>query len=57
MTQLRANDSFKGKGVIASAFLSDYVLMDLGSNPHQVTFFIYLNRDLINKQMLTLQSE
>ena len=30
--------------VRASASLS-YVLMDPGSNPHQVTFFIYLNRD------------
>ena len=31
--------------VRASASLSDYVLMDPGSNPHQVTLFIYLNRD------------
>ena len=26
-----------------------YVLMDPGSNPHQVSFFIYLNHDWINK--------
>ena len=31
--------------VRASALQSDYVLMDPGSNPHQVNLFIYLNRD------------
>ena len=29
--------------VRASASISDYVLMDPGSNPHQATLFIYLN--------------
>ena len=31
--------------VRALAFKSDHVLTDPGSNPHQVNFFIYLNRD------------
>ena len=31
--------------VRASVLLSDYVLMDPGSNPHQVNLFIYLNRN------------
>ena len=31
--------------VRASALKSDYVLMDPGSNPHQVNIFVYLNRD------------
>ena len=37
--------------VRASAFESDYVLMDPGSNPCQVTFFIYLKGNLINEKL------
>ena len=38
--------------VRASALKSDYVLLDPGSNPHQVNLFIYLNSDEINKNNL-----